>query len=95
VILADEMGLGKTIETIAFVSSLMNAHHVYGPFLLVVPLSTVVTWQREFKIWAPDINVVVYIGDITSRNIVSRLNALKCVLMVRIRRVVCGSTIYH
>ncbi|KAK2151763.1 hypothetical protein LSH36_352g00014 [Paralvinella palmiformis] len=70
VILADEMGLGKTIETIAFVSSLMNAHHVYGPFLLVVPLSTVVTWQREFKIWAPDINVVVYIGDITSRNII-------------------------
>jgi len=71
VILADEMGLGKTIQVIAFLSVLMDAYHVYGPFLLVVPLSTLVTWQREFKIWAPHINVVIYIGDIKSRSLVS------------------------
>ena len=70
VILADEMGLGKTIQVIAFLSVLMDAYHVYGPFLLVVPLSTLVTWQREFKIWAPHINVVIYIGDIKSRSLV-------------------------
>jgi SNF2 family DNA or RNA helicase len=69
--LADEMGLGKTIQTISFISVLMNVHHMYGPFLLVVPLSTIVTWQLEFQTWAPHVNVVVYIGDVNSRNVVS------------------------
>jgi len=73
VILADEMGLGKTIQIIAFLSVLMDAYHVYGPFLLVVPLSTLVTWQREFKAWAPHINVVIYIGDIKSRSLVCNI----------------------
>ncbi|XP_022239171.1 chromodomain-helicase-DNA-binding protein 1-like [Limulus polyphemus] len=68
VILADEMGLGKTIQTIGFLSYLMNQHSLYGPFLLVVPLSTMNSWQREFSLWAPEVNVVVYIGDISSRN---------------------------
>lgn len=71
VILADEMGLGKTIQVICFLNSLMNLHHVYGPFLIVVPLSTIAAWQREFKLWAEDINVVVYLGDVISRNMVS------------------------
>ncbi len=62
------MGLGKTIEMIAFLSYLMNHCQLYGPFLLVVPLSTIVTWQREFTLWAKEINVVLYLGDISSRN---------------------------
>ncbi|XP_073424854.1 chromodomain-helicase-DNA-binding protein 2 isoform X4 [Dendrobates tinctorius] len=68
VILADEMGLGKTIQTISFLSYLFHQHLLYGPFLLVVPLSTLTSWQREFEAWAPEINVVVYIGDVGSRN---------------------------
>ncbi|KAJ6619823.1 hypothetical protein lerEdw1_014913 [Lerista edwardsae] len=68
VILADEMGLGKTIQTISFLSCLFHQHQLYGPFLIVVPLSTLTSWQREFEIWAPEINVVVYIGDQMSRN---------------------------
>ncbi|XP_028678827.2 chromodomain-helicase-DNA-binding protein 2 isoform X1 [Erpetoichthys calabaricus] len=68
VILADEMGLGKTIQTISFLSYLFHQHQLYGPFLLVVPLSTLTSWQREFETWAPDMNVVVYLGDIGSRN---------------------------
>ncbi|XP_044301010.1 chromodomain-helicase-DNA-binding protein 2 isoform X4 [Varanus komodoensis] len=68
VILADEMGLGKTIQTISFLSYLFHQHQLYGPFLIVVPLSTLTSWQREFEIWAPEINVVVYIGDQMSRN---------------------------
>lgn len=71
VILADEMGLGKTIQVISFLSYLYNAHQLYGPFLLVVPLSTMTSWQREFETWSQDVNVVVYIGDVNSRNIVS------------------------
>ncbi|XP_069481172.1 chromodomain-helicase-DNA-binding protein 2 isoform X2 [Ambystoma mexicanum] len=68
VILADEMGLGKTIQTISFLSYQFHHNQLYGPFLLVVPLSTITSWQREFEIWAPDLNVVVYIGDLLSRN---------------------------
>ncbi|XP_070543055.1 chromodomain-helicase-DNA-binding protein 1-like isoform X2 [Ptychodera flava] len=68
VILADEMGLGKTIQAIAFLSYLHNAYQLYGPHLLVVPLSTMTAWQREFDAWAPDLNELVYIGDINSRN---------------------------
>ena len=72
-ILADEMGLGKTIQTISFLSALMNEHHVYGPFLVVVPLSTLANWQSEFDTWAPKMNTVVYIGDANARSVVSYL----------------------
>lgn len=44
---------------------------MYGPYILVLPLSTLNAWQREFSLWAPDINVIVYIGDRDSRKIVS------------------------
>ncbi|XP_074489112.1 chromodomain-helicase-DNA-binding protein 2 isoform X3 [Sebastes fasciatus] len=67
VILADEMGLGKTIQTISFLSYLFQQHQLYGPFLVVVPLSTLTSWQREFDIWAPHMNVVIYLGDVMSR----------------------------
>ena len=70
VILADEMGLGKTIQTICFLAYLYEQHALFGPFLLVVPLSTMASWQKEFEQWAPQLNVVVYIGDISSRNII-------------------------
>uniref|UniRef100_A0A7N6AXM2 DNA helicase n=1 Tax=Anabas testudineus TaxID=64144 RepID=A0A7N6AXM2_ANATE len=69
-ILADEMGLGKTIQTICFLNYLFNEHQLYGPFLLVVPLSTLTSWQREIQLWAPQMNVVVYLGDINSRNMI-------------------------
>ncbi|XP_032571740.1 chromodomain-helicase-DNA-binding protein 1 isoform X1 [Drosophila sechellia] len=72
VILADEMGLGKTIQTICFLYSLFKIHHLYGPFLCVVPLSTMTAWQREFDVWAPDMNVVTYLGDIKSRELIQQ-----------------------
>ncbi|XP_055634579.1 chromodomain-helicase-DNA-binding protein 1 isoform X2 [Toxorhynchites rutilus septentrionalis] len=70
VILADEMGLGKTIQTICFLYYLFKAQQLYGPFLCVVPLSTMTAWQREFTIWAPEMNVVTYLGDVPSREII-------------------------
>lgn len=70
VILADEMGLGKTIQTICFLYSLFKLHHLYGPFLCVVPLSTMTAWQREFDLWAPEMNVVTYLGDVKSREMI-------------------------
>lgn len=70
VILADEMGLGKTIQTICFLYYMFKTQQLYGPFLCLVPLSTMTAWQREFQIWAPDLNVVTYIGDVQSREMI-------------------------
>ena len=72
-ILADEMGLGKTIQALGFLHYLFHQHSLYGPFLVVVPLSTLPSWQREAELWAPDLNTVIYIGDIQSRDKVSPL----------------------
>ncbi|KAJ2217760.1 ATP-dependent DNA helicase Hrp3 [Coemansia sp. RSA 487] len=68
-ILADEMGLGKTIQTISFLSYLFHTQEIFGPFLVVVPLSTISAWQREFARWAPDMNTLCYIDDNRSRAI--------------------------
>ena len=62
-ILADEMGLGKTIQTIALICYLMEFKANKGPFLIVVPLSTLSNWVNEFNKWAPDAIKVVYKGS--------------------------------
>ncbi|KAF9075433.1 SNF2 family N-terminal domain-containing protein [Rhodocollybia butyracea] len=69
-ILADEMGLGKTVQSIAFISFLFHEMHQYGPFLVIVPLSTITAWQAQFAIWAPDINVITYIGTAGAREVI-------------------------
>ena len=38
--------------------------------LVVVPLSTMSAWQKEFSLWAPDINTVCYSGSSRSREII-------------------------
>lgn len=66
-ILADEMGLGKTVQTVAFLSYLFHQHKQYGPFLVIVPLSTITAWQAQFAVWAPDLNVICYAGSASAR----------------------------
>ncbi|CCW63417.1 unnamed protein product [Phytomonas sp. EM1] len=44
-ILADEMGMGKTIQMI----SLLVAHPVPGPTLIVCPVSSMLQWESEIK----------------------------------------------
>ncbi|KAF9113981.1 hypothetical protein BGX27_000374 [Mortierella sp. AM989] len=61
-ILADEMGLGKTIQTISLVTFLIEAKQQNGPFLILVPLSTLTNWTLEFEKWAPQVTKVVYKG---------------------------------
>lgn len=65
-ILADEMGLGKTLQTISFLAHL-RAHQVWGPFLIVAPLSTIYNWEAEFQRFTPDIPALVYHGNATER----------------------------
>uniref|UniRef100_A0A7S3EAZ9 Uncharacterized protein n=1 Tax=Rhodosorus marinus TaxID=101924 RepID=A0A7S3EAZ9_9RHOD len=66
-ILADEMGLGKTIQTISLIAYLMESKDVQGPFLIIVPLSTMGNWVREMDLWLPSATKVVYRGDPNTR----------------------------
>ena len=61
-ILADEMGLGKTIQTIALISYLLEFKNQNGPYLVIVPLSTMTNWSLEFEKWAPSLVKVEYKG---------------------------------
>ncbi len=61
-ILADEMGLGKTIQTISLITFLMEYKKQNGPFLVIVPLSTLTNWVNEFNKWAPSVSTLVYKG---------------------------------
>jgi len=65
-ILADEMGLGKTIQTIALFSYLYELK-LPGPYLVVVPLSTVPNWINEFKRFTPSIPSILYHGSKAER----------------------------
>jgi len=61
-ILADEMGLGKTVQAISLIAHLIEHKHNRGPFLIVVPLSTMGNWGNELAKWTPDIQVIQYKG---------------------------------
>ncbi|KAI8093622.1 SNF2 family N-terminal domain-containing protein [Halteromyces radiatus] len=75
-ILADEMGLGKTIQTISLVTYLIEKKQQNGPYLIIVPLSTLTNWSLEFEKWAPTVNTVVYKGPPDVRKQIQR-NQLK------------------
>ena len=76
-ILADEMGLGKTIQTVRFplkmqfrlnfqvalITYLMEVKKVNGPYLIIVPLSTISNWKIELDKWAPHVVKIIYKGD--------------------------------
>ncbi|XP_023029619.2 ATP-dependent helicase brm isoform X2 [Leptinotarsa decemlineata] len=77
-ILADEMGLGKTIQTIALITYLMEKKKVNGPFLIIVPLSTISNWMLEFEKWAPSVVVISYKGSPGVRRVIqSQMRAAK------------------
>jgi len=70
-ILADEMGLGKTIQTISLFCYIMEFKQNYGPFLVVVPLTTLQNWIMEFDKWAPSIKKIVYSGNQNKRKAIA------------------------
>lgn len=74
VILADEMGLGKTLQSIGLVSELINRQKITRPFLIVVPLSTLENWRREFEQWCPEAQLLVLSGSKQSRLIAQKLD---------------------
>lgn len=76
VILADEMGLGKTVQTVSFIDWLKHERGQQGPFIVVVPLSTMPAWADTFDNWTPDINYVVYNGNEEARKIIREYELL-------------------
>lgn len=75
-ILADEMGLGKTVQVVSFIEHLRTEENIRGPYLVVVPLSTLQHWRREIEDWT-DMNVCVYhdVGDSRSRSTAKEMRA--------------------
>ncbi|XP_021950482.1 ATP-dependent helicase brm isoform X2 [Folsomia candida] len=77
-ILADEMGLGKTIQTIGLCTYLMERKRNLGPYLIIVPLSTLSNWVLEFEKWAPSVQVVAYKGSpLLRRQIQTQMKATR------------------
>ena len=58
-ILADDMGLGKTLQTIAFLSSQIQAD---TSVLILAPSGLIYNWADEFQKFAPDLDVAVVHG---------------------------------
>lgn len=48
-ILADEMGLGKTLQVLAFLCSLWERHSIWGPHLVVMPMSVLTSWKGDLQ----------------------------------------------
>jgi chromodomain-helicase-DNA-binding protein 1 len=55
------------VQSVSFLSYLFNEMKQFGPFLVIVPLSTITAWQSQFATWAPDLNVIMYTGNATAR----------------------------
>lgn len=71
-ILADEMGLGKTIQTLSLLTYLIETKKVNGPFLVIVPLSTLTNWNIEFEKWAPSVRKITYKGTPNQRKLLQQ-----------------------
>ncbi len=65
-VLADEMGLGKTMQAATTIRLLVRSGQLRR-VLLVCPKPLVTNWQREFKLWAPELPISVVSGPQTRR----------------------------
>ena len=58
------------LRLFALAGYLSEVLKIAGPFLVVVPLSTVPNWIKEFRKWTPQLNALVYVGDSKSRDVI-------------------------
>jgi len=66
-LLADEPGLGKTAQAIRALKKIQEKGEEVFPALIVCPNTLKGTWEREFKLWWPEVNVKVVRGTATQR----------------------------
>jgi SNF2 family DNA or RNA helicase len=74
-LLADEMGLGKTIQAIAAIRCL-NARSEIRNCLIVTPAGLVRQWRRQFRDWAPELEISTIVGNAAERSAGWAANAL-------------------
>lgn len=67
------MGLGKTVQICTLISRLCTARSfaLNAKAIVVVPLSTIAHWEREFEAWT-DLTAVTYYGNGTARDNIRR-----------------------
>ncbi len=63
----DDCQLLLQIQTIAFLSHLYQKQ-IYGPFMIVAPLSTLANWVNEFERFCPALKTVLYHGSKKERS---------------------------
>ncbi len=63
-ILADDMGLGKTLQTIAFLTEVLEQD---SRVLILAPSSLIYNWKEEFQKFAPHLDVSVIYGHKAER----------------------------
>lgn len=63
---------GKTIQTIALIAYLIEVKQNLGPYLVIVPLSTLSNWVNEFSKWLPAATVICYKGSPQQRKALFR-----------------------
>jgi len=66
-LLADEPGLGKTAQTIRALKELQHRGTEVFPSLIVCPNTLKKNWNREFKMWWPEVTVQVISGSAAQR----------------------------
>lgn len=66
------MGLGKTIQAISLLSHLYESKGVWGPFLIIVPVTTLHNWQNELAKFCPTLKVLPYFGSPEERKKLGR-----------------------
>ena len=66
-ILADDMGLGKTLQIIALFLS--EKEERIKPSLVVAPTSLVLNWEKEINKFAPELKVLIVMGDSEERKV--------------------------
>eukprot|EP00916_Digyalum_oweni_P021228 GHVL01035284.1.p1 GENE.GHVL01035284.1~~GHVL01035284.1.p1 ORF type:complete len:1502 (+),score=336.16 GHVL01035284.1:227-4732(+) len=84
--LADEMGLGKTIQTITVLGHLLIVEKICGPFLVIVPHTTVDSWMNEFKKWMSTANVTCYTGNAAAREVIQQYELKTVTTKARFQR---------
>src|SRR5690606_12075319 len=69
--LADDMGLGKTVQTIAFMSCIME-QTPRARFLIIAPVTLMYNWLREIQKFNPSLKAAIYHGHQRDRDILDK-----------------------
>lgn len=55
--------IGKTLQVIAFFSCLFQRHNIFGPHLVIMPLSVLSSWKGDIAKYCPTIEYYVHLGS--------------------------------